>query len=313
MIRNYINDIRKSIEHECYYSALSLALMLPDMCGMVEYPNKDVSERYIIWCDTYLFPHIYKSNHLKGMSGETLYNFRNLYFHQGLLNIDSNKVKNIENRIDKFLMILGSKDFLSEFTINFSDKEGNSIHKLEAINASFLCLLICECAEEYYDQHKDRFSFDCKILDCGEFVSQSEETGILLDDLSDDEIADMMNDNIELQSLIKEYIESINIDSDSKVVENIRDHTEINTKAVRVERLKQSNYISKKENQIRSYFGRHFKKQFYKQNKEIIIEAVLKSKTKQEVNNRLNKALPSKEAGVIYQKLLPFIKNMPGS
>ncbi len=36
MIRLYVNDIRKSLENECYFDALSLALTLPDMCGMAD-------------------------------------------------------------------------------------------------------------------------------------------------------------------------------------------------------------------------------------------------------------------------------------
>ena len=51
MIDKYVEDIRSSLENKQYYAALSLALTLPDICGSVEFPNKEIHERYIGWYD----------------------------------------------------------------------------------------------------------------------------------------------------------------------------------------------------------------------------------------------------------------------
>lgn len=45
MVQKYIDGIYKSLENECYFSALALTLSLPDMCGEVELPNATVTER----------------------------------------------------------------------------------------------------------------------------------------------------------------------------------------------------------------------------------------------------------------------------
>lgn len=69
---------------------------------------------------------------------------------------------------------------------------------------------------------------------------------------------------------------------------------------------------TKKENQIRSAFGQHFKKNEYKEHREDIIQILLSSKTKQEINNKLMKFYDGKTVSEIYKKLQPLIKDMPG-
>ena len=54
MINVYVDDIKKSLKNKCYFSALALSLALPDICGMVEFPKEQVSDRYIHWFDKYL-------------------------------------------------------------------------------------------------------------------------------------------------------------------------------------------------------------------------------------------------------------------
>ncbi|SNU08207.1 hypothetical protein SAMN06297422_11646 [Lachnospiraceae bacterium] len=313
MINLYIKDIRKSLENECYYSSLSLALMLPDICGMVEYPNKDVGERYIKWCDTFLCPFLYGDGN-KGMSGETIYNLRNVYMHQGSFKLDSGKVKNKENRIDKFILVVGSSEKMYEFTISLSDKKGNNLHRAEMINANYLCLSICECVQQYYDANMEKFSFEYNVIPSEILFPpasriRDNNSKILK---TDDEIVEFIKTNPEIHNIIQNYVDNIDIDLSDNILEETKkkDVTKEPKKTKSKETKK--NTAPKRENQIRSFFGQHFKKQFYRDNKETIIYAVLKSKTKQQVNNKLQKVFPNKEAGEIYQKLLPLIKDMPG-
>lgn len=69
---------------------------------------------------------------------------------------------------------------------------------------------------------------------------------------------------------------------------------------------------AKREAQVRTFFGQHFKKQVYRDKKEEIIQAVLKSKTKQQVNNNLMKIFDNEEVHIIYHKFEPLIKDLPG-
>ena len=68
----------------------------------------------------------------------------------------------------------------------------------------------------------------------------------------------------------------------------------------------------KREAQVRSFFGQNFKEQKYKQKKEVIIQSVLQSKTKQQVNDALMKSFGSEETGVIYKRLSPLLASLPG-
>lgn len=70
---------------------------------------------------------------------------------------------------------------------------------------------------------------------------------------------------------------------------------------------------AKKENQVRSFFGQHFRKKVYVENKEEIINIITTGKTKQQINNDLLKLL--KDGNVvkaIFQKMDPIIKDLPG-
>lgn len=52
-MKNIINDVRASLKHKNYYSALALALTLPDIC--IKSENKNGRQEYIDWVDKYIF------------------------------------------------------------------------------------------------------------------------------------------------------------------------------------------------------------------------------------------------------------------
>lgn len=41
MIPVYVNEIKDALDNKCYFPALALALTIPDMCGIVEFPKKN--------------------------------------------------------------------------------------------------------------------------------------------------------------------------------------------------------------------------------------------------------------------------------
>lgn len=70
--------------------------------------------------------------------------------------------------------------------------------------------------------------------------------------------------------------------------------------------------MTKREAQVRSFFGQHIQDKPYTTRKEEIIRAVLEAKTKQQLNVNLTKLYPSKTAGMLYQKLKPLMDSLPG-
>lgn len=72
--------------------------------------------------------------------------------------------------------------------------------------------------------------------------------------------------------------------------------------------------VAKRESQVRSFFGRHFRKKIYVDHKEEIIGIILNAKTKQQINNELMKLYADGNVVKhIYQAVQPLIKDLPGN
>ena len=73
------------------------------------------------------------------------------------------------------------------------------------------------------------------------------------------------------------------------------------------------NKFAKRESQVRSFFGQHFKKKIYVEHKEEIVSIILNGKTKQQINNGLLKVYSDGSVvSHIYQTIQPLIKDLPG-
>lgn len=71
--------------------------------------------------------------------------------------------------------------------------------------------------------------------------------------------------------------------------------------------------VAKRESQVRSFFGRHFKKKIYVDKKEEIIQIILGATTRQQVNNELLKLYSdSNRVKEMIKTLQPLIKELPG-
>ena len=68
----------------------------------------------------------------------------------------------------------------------------------------------------------------------------------------------------------------------------------------------------RQEAQIRSFIEEHFKEKEYTAKKEEIVQLLLKSKNRQQINNGLLKIFRNNKVGVIYKRLKPLIKDLPG-
>lgn len=368
MIPVYVEDIKYSLENKCYFAALSLALMLPDICGIAEFPDKSVAERYMGWYDKYLGDYMaYGKNDLGGnnpwLSGEVVYNLRNTYFHQGNPGILSDKIKEEVNQFDKFVLMLGDGTVLQEAVFNLEtgiEKTGKITYRAIIIDVTYLCDCICECALQYYENNQEQFKFNFEFITQEEFIHLSEEE---MQFSQGDIYANILNQKLEKKDSIWRFVEDPDHDrkrlarmkedlevifsdeatkqrflnGESKLAFshliqpmvlvkteniNIKKQSQEKTKSkkktnnIKNERKKKQSTVKvskeKREARVRSFFGKHFKKQIYLNKKEEIIQSVLKSKTKQQVNNNLLKHFTSKEVNTIYQRLEPLLKDLPG-
>lgn len=341
MVEIYVNDIENALKNKSYFSALAMSLALPDIRGAAEYPNEtSTAKRYIEWYNKYLGEYMSDDSGNPYLSGEIVYNLRNTFLHAGSPNIDSNKIKDEANQLDRFILILGDGTEIWSATLFIN----TSIVKLRTmiVDVTYLCKTICDRSLWYYKNNTNKFHFDFSIDTQDHFLSGEGKLP------SGDPIIEALNQKLEQSGDTRRFLESQDhttvdvitgdfnyIFSNEELKQGclngekiklvrttdtpvITSNTESTVKKESAPKKKTASPSKKKtkpdkrEAQVRSFFGQHFKEKKYKQKKEIIIQAILKSKTKQQVNNALMKSFASEETGVIYKRLSPLLASLPG-
>lgn len=92
----FIKDIRKALDNDCLWAALSLSLSIPDICGKIKYPTEKSRDRFIKWFDEYLgqyekCPTKEDEIEMPYLSGELFFQLRCAFFHEGTNNVEGNK------------------------------------------------------------------------------------------------------------------------------------------------------------------------------------------------------------------------------
>lgn len=341
MVELYVNDIENALKNKSYFSALAMSLALPDICGAAEYPNEtSTAKRYIGWYNKYLGEYMSDDSGNPYLSGEIVYNLRNTFLHAGSPNIDSNKVKDEANQLDGFGLILGDGTKIWSATLFIN----TSIVKLRTmiVDVTYLCKTICDRSLWYYKNNTNKFHFDFSIDTQDHFYSGEGKLP------SGDPIIEALNQKLEQSGDTRRFQESqdhTTVDVITGDFNYIFSNEELKQKFLNGEKIKlvrtmhtpvitsntestvkkesapkkktaspskKKTKLDKREAQVRSFFDQHFKEKKYKQKKEIIIQAILKSKTKQQVNNALMKSFASEETGVIYKRLSPLLALLPG-
>lgn len=93
-----IDSVKKALEQENWYAALTLALTLPDICGKVEHPKVGTGKRYSDWFNQYVgFSYQSMLGHPKTkhvfLSGNDCYALRCAFLHEGSSNITQQRAR----------------------------------------------------------------------------------------------------------------------------------------------------------------------------------------------------------------------------
>ena len=80
MIEQLVNEINGLLRDGYPYSALGIALTLPDICGNIAYPNTKVADHYKKWYSEYVNP-ISALKFKDGFDEEICYKLRCAYLH----------------------------------------------------------------------------------------------------------------------------------------------------------------------------------------------------------------------------------------
>jgi hypothetical protein len=112
-MKRFTDAGRAAIDAGNFYAGLSLALMMPDICGSLEDPGRGKSEaRYVRWCKVWVEPKFTSETAPDGkpvvfISAEDCYQLRCSLIHSGQSYIDPSKIRDF-NRFEFFDETVGA-------------------------------------------------------------------------------------------------------------------------------------------------------------------------------------------------------------
>lgn len=157
-----IDEIETCLKNECYIAALALALTLPDICGKSEYPNAGNGKRYIRWYNQYVG--VYEKSRspygvdMPYLNGEVVYSLRNNFLHAGNPNIEKEKIREENCKIDNFRLETGESLIGDTSHVRYG-KEYEIEERTYTVNVRVLCMKLCRAAKGYYLENVDKFDF----------------------------------------------------------------------------------------------------------------------------------------------------------
>ena len=171
MLLRLVKEIEDSIAKECYLPALFVTLTLPDICGKAEFPGEPSNKkRYIGWYDKYLGR--YEKKFASGadigladrpyLSGELVYQLRCSVLHEGNTDIVGSQIKEEQNQISKFNLVIPKKNEWNAYGTSMSldyAPNGEVMRREFEVDIPYLCKRISVVAKKYYEEHKEQFGF----------------------------------------------------------------------------------------------------------------------------------------------------------
>jgi len=137
--------IKKSIDSENWYSALTLALTIPDICGRLSNPElaKKSQKRYEKWLNEYVLHHYESPFHGEGftfMSGGDCYALRCALLHEGRDDVTGQKAR---------------REVLSKITFSTTGSHRCMINGVLVLNLQAFCNEICQGVQAWNEDFKD--------------------------------------------------------------------------------------------------------------------------------------------------------------
>lgn len=152
-----IKNVRRSLEYECYLSALALVLTIPDICGKAEFSNMEkVGDRYREWVDKWITSHNIQEQFkdIPYIDGKLIYKLRCAFLHSGRDDIENEQ---FDYNLDNFILKIESKKEFDNYVssagiITDNDEKTYSYIRVDIRD---LCRDITSAAEVFMKKRND--------------------------------------------------------------------------------------------------------------------------------------------------------------
>ena len=141
MIKDFLEDIENAKEKGAYYSALALALTMPDFCGKIQYNVGNDKDKYIRWFNEWIYKYVeipesknedfVEFDKLAQFDGKTCYALRCAYLHCGTVNLKADATMKVS--LDRFELC---RSPMAEFLLKHRLSTGNYYNQYEVASAA---------------------------------------------------------------------------------------------------------------------------------------------------------------------------------
>lgn len=158
-----INEIKENLIMDCYLGALALSLIIPDICGQIEFPQfkkkngqRLIGKQYETWFNKWIGQYEKNLNNRDGMpymSGELIYALRCSFLHAGNDDV-SDEYKDFT--LNNFILKMEEKNEFDTYIdsaciITDNDGEKYSYIRLDVRN---ICNKIVMAAEKFIEENE---------------------------------------------------------------------------------------------------------------------------------------------------------------
>jgi hypothetical protein len=141
-MERFIQSIEKSIEFENWYSALTLALTLPDICGRLNNPKNGSQKRFEEWFNKYVLHNYESPFHGEGftfLSGADCYALRCAFLHEGRDDVTRQRAREV----------------VSRFSFSTTGSHKCMFDTVLLLNLQSFCTEICEGVRFWEEEYKN--------------------------------------------------------------------------------------------------------------------------------------------------------------
>ena len=136
MVLHLAAATRVALRDGNWYSALALALTLPDICGRLESPSQRSQARYEAWWNSWVEP-AYATSSGGLLGGGDAYALRCAVLHEGRDDILAQKAR---EAIERFIFVAPTSD---------DDPDYNLVNGVLVLRVDVFCLSVCAGVDEW--------------------------------------------------------------------------------------------------------------------------------------------------------------------